>query len=65
MYSDLAYTQVIHSKPNMRMRTYYYTMESIRTFYKFRAGNVNSVTLTNKFMASYRDIEMTTCILML
>ena len=47
------------------MRTYYLTTESIRTFYKFRAGNVNSVTLLNKFTVSYKDIQMTTCILTL
>ena len=36
------------------MRTYYYTTESICTFYKFITGNVNSVTLSNtKFMVSY------------
>ena len=35
---------VIHSKPNTCVRTYYYTTESIRTFYKFRAGNVNCNT---------------------
>ena len=39
-------------KPNTCVCTYYYTMESICTFYKFRAGNVNSVTLSNKFTVS-------------
>ena len=65
VHSGLAYSQVIDSKPNMCVRVYYYTTESIRTFYKFRADNVNSVTLLNKFMVSYGDIQMTTCILTL
>ena len=34
-------------------------------FYRFRAGNVNSVTLSNKFIVSYGDIQMTMCILTL
>ena len=29
------------------------------TLYRFRAGNVNSVTLSNKFTVSYGDIQMT------
>ena len=65
MHSALAYTRVIHSKPNTCVRSYYYTTESIRTFYKFRDGNVSSVTLSNKFMVSYEDIQMTMCILTL
>ena len=44
VHSGLPYTRVIHSKPNMCVSTYYYTTESIRTFYKFRAGNVNCYT---------------------
>ena len=32
------------------------------TFYRLR-GNVNSVTLLNKFMVSYGDIQMAMCIL--
>ena len=53
-------TQVIRSKPNTCVCTYYYTKESI----PFR-GNVNSVTLTNKLTVGYGDIQMTTCILTL
>ena len=35
------------------------------TFYRFRAGNIKGVTLSNKFTVSYGDIQMTTCILTL
>ena len=44
VHSGLPYTRIIHSKLNTCVRTYYYTTESIHTFYKFRAGNVNCYT---------------------
>ena len=61
VHSGLAYTRVICSKPNTYVRTYYRE----HTFYRFRAGNVNNYTLSNKFRVSYGDIQMTTCILTL
>ena len=57
VHSGLAYTRVKHGKPNMHMRIYYYTTESMCTFCKFRAGNVNNVKLSNEIM--------TMCILIL
>ena len=63
MHSGLAYTRVIHSKPNKCVCTYYYTMESIPFI------GLELVMLTvlhfriNACMVSYGDIQMIMCIL--
>ena len=50
VHSGLAYTQVIHSKPNTCVCTYYYTMESIPL-----EVTISVLTLLNKFTVSYGD----------
>ena len=51
VHSGLPYTQLIHSKPNTCVRTYYYTMESIN-YVPFMV--MLTVTLSNKFMVIHR-----------